>query len=87
MLPSSIRYATGIVLPCPVTVNYWKNIVFSLQQITISMITTGLSFEKDNIRNLIIHKRKLQLIADMEKAAMAQAVKANEVEIFMKKQE
>jgi hypothetical protein len=46
-----------------------------------------LSFEKDNIRNLIIHKRKLQLIADMEKAAMEQAVKANEVEIFMKKQE
>lgn len=45
-----------------------------------------LSFEKDNIRNLIIHKRKLQLIADMEKAAMDQAVKANEVEIFMNKQ-
>ena len=46
-----------------------------------------LSFEKDNIRTLIIHKRKLQLIADMEKAALEQAVKANEVEIFLKKQE
>lgn len=44
-----------------------------------------LSFERDNIRNLIINRRKLDLIAAMEKAAYESAVKANEVEILLKK--
>lgn len=41
-----------------------------------------LSFEKDNIRALIINKRKLQLVQEMEKAAYEQALKNNEFEIY-----
>lgn len=41
-----------------------------------------LSFERDNIRSLIINKRKLQLVQDMEKAAYEQALKNNEFEIY-----
>lgn len=44
-----------------------------------------LSFEKDNIRNLIINKRKLDLINDMQKAAYENALKENEVEIWLPK--
>jgi hypothetical protein len=44
-----------------------------------------LSFEMDNIRNLIINKRKLQLIQDMEKAAYQKALKENDFEIYKKK--
>ena len=41
-----------------------------------------LSFEKENIRSLIINKRKLQLVQEMEKAAYEQALKDNDFEIF-----
>lgn len=44
-----------------------------------------LSFEMDNIRNLIINKRKLQLIQEMEKAAYQKALKENDFEIYKKK--
>jgi hypothetical protein len=45
-----------------------------------------LSFERDNIRNLIINRRKLDLISAMEKAAMEKAIGDNQVEIFLKKE-
>ena len=41
-----------------------------------------LSFEKDNIRNLIINKRKLELIESMEKSTFDQAMKNNNVRIY-----
>lgn len=44
-----------------------------------------LSFERDNIRNLIINKRKLDLISELEKAAYENAIKENEVEIWLPK--
>ncbi len=44
-----------------------------------------LSFEKDNIRNLIINKRKLELISEMEKAAYDNALKEHDVEIWLPK--
>jgi len=41
-----------------------------------------LSFEKENIRSLIINKRKQQLVQEMEKAAYDLAMKNNDVEIY-----
>jgi hypothetical protein len=43
-----------------------------------------LSFERDNIRALIINKRKLELIQQMQKAAFEQAQKNNDFEIYTK---
>ncbi len=44
-----------------------------------------LSFERDNIRNLIINKRKLDMIREMEKAAYDNALNDHEVEFFLPK--
>jgi len=41
-----------------------------------------LSFEKDNIRNVIINKRKLKLISDMEKEVFEKALKNKDFEIL-----
>ncbi len=41
-----------------------------------------LSFERDNIRNIIINKRKLELIKNMEKEVMMNAVENNDFEIY-----
>ncbi len=41
-----------------------------------------LSFEKDNIRNLIVNKRKLALVETMEKTAFEQAVNKNNIKIY-----
>jgi len=41
-----------------------------------------LSFEKDNIRNLIINKRKLGLIREMEQTTYENALKNNDFEIY-----
>jgi hypothetical protein len=41
-----------------------------------------LSFEKDNIRNLIINKRKLQLVQEMEQSTYENALKNNDFEIY-----
>jgi hypothetical protein len=49
------------------------------------MIKEGLSplsFEKENIRSLIINKRKLQLVQEMEKAAYDQASNNNDFEVY-----
>lgn len=44
--------------------------------------TSPLSFERENIRELIINKRKLALIQQMQKSAYEQAQKNNEFEIY-----
>lgn len=44
--------------------------------------TSPLSFEKENIRELIINKRKLTLIQEMQRSAFEQAQKNNEFEIY-----
>ena len=41
-----------------------------------------LSFEKENIRNVILNKRKLDLIAKMKDDVYAEGVKNNEIEIM-----
>lgn len=41
-----------------------------------------LSFEKDNIRNIIINKRKLELIQNMHKEVFDEAVKNNDFKIY-----
>lgn len=41
-----------------------------------------LSFVKDDIRNLIVNKRKLTILRSMEQEIYEQALKENEVEIF-----
>jgi hypothetical protein len=43
-----------------------------------------LSFEKENIRNMILNKRKLALIGEMEKNIYQEALKNNDFEIFIK---
>jgi hypothetical protein len=44
-----------------------------------------LSFERDNIRNMILNQRKLKLIANMEKKAYEDAVKNEDFEILIDK--
>jgi hypothetical protein len=44
--------------------------------------TSPLSFEKDNIKSVIINKRKLVLIDDMEKKVYNEALKNNEFKIY-----
>ena len=41
-----------------------------------------LSFEKDNIRNLIVNKRKLALVETMEKNSFEQALQKNNIKIY-----
>ncbi len=43
-----------------------------------------LSFERDNIKNIIINKRKLQLIDEMKREVYNQALDNNDLEIFVK---
>jgi hypothetical protein len=43
-----------------------------------------LSFETDNIRNLILNQRKLKLIEEMENKIYSEAVKNGEAEIVTK---
>ena len=44
--------------------------------------TSPLSFEKDNIKSIIINKRKLKLINDMEKKVYDEAVKNGDFKIY-----
>ena len=48
----------------------------------IKQSLSPLSFEKDNIRAIIINRRKLELVKEMEKAAFDQALKNNDFEIY-----
>lgn len=43
-----------------------------------------LGFEKENIKNIILNKRKLTLIDQMEKNLYQEAIKKNDFEIFIK---
>lgn len=44
--------------------------------------TSPLSFEKDNIKSIIINKRKLKLIGDMEKKVYDEAVKNSDIKVY-----
>ncbi|MBI9033866.1 MAG: hypothetical protein JEZ03_05285 [Bacteroidales bacterium] len=44
--------------------------------------SSPLKFEKDNIHNIIVNKRKLELIKKMESDIFDQAMKNNEIEIY-----
>ena len=44
--------------------------------------TSPLSFEKNNIRSLIINQRKLKLIEQMEQTAYEDARKTGDVEVY-----
>ncbi|MEO8148695.1 MAG: hypothetical protein ABI723_13705 [Bacteroidia bacterium] len=61
------------------------NITFvCIKDFKIKESLSPLSFETDNIRNLIINKRKLELIHEMEKAAYQQALVNKDFEIYKK---
>ncbi len=58
-----------------------SNIYFvNIKGFMIKESLSPLSFEKENIRSLIINKRKLQLVQEMEKAAYDQALNNNDFE-------
>ncbi|MEO5570995.1 MAG: hypothetical protein ABIS37_08725 [Bacteroidia bacterium] len=60
-----------------------RNIYFvNIKGFMIKESLSPLSFEKENIRSLIINKRKLQLVQEMEKAAYDQALNNNDFEIY-----
>jgi hypothetical protein len=44
--------------------------------------TSPLSFERDNIRQMIVNERKLRLIEEMEKKAYEEARKKGDIEVF-----
>ncbi len=44
-----------------------------------------LSFERENIKNLILNKRKLELISEMEKDAYQDALQKEEIENWISK--
>ena len=44
--------------------------------------TSPLSFERDNIKSIIINKRKLKLIEDMEKKVYVEAVKNSDFKVY-----
>ncbi len=59
------------------------NITFvCIKDFKIKESLSPLSFESDNIRNLIVNKRKLELIEEMEKAAYQQALKDEDFQIY-----
>ena len=61
--------------------SFYYFVRFSDMQIRESI--SPLSFVRDDIRNLILNKRKLELIREMEKSVYNEALKKNEIEIFM----
>ncbi len=56
--------------------------LINIKDFKIRESTSPISFEKDNIRNIIINKRKLELIQNMHKEAFDQAVKNNDFKIY-----
>ncbi|MFL5752377.1 MAG: hypothetical protein ACJ76F_03145 [Bacteroidia bacterium] len=59
------------------------NIYFlSIRGFKIKNSVSPLSFEKDNIRNIIINKRKLKLVDDMKKQVYQNAKENNNFEIY-----
>lgn len=56
--------------------------LINIRDFMIKESLSPLSFEKENIRNLIINKRKLQLIQEMEQNTYENALKNNNFEIY-----
>lgn len=56
--------------------------LISIKDFQVKEEASPLSFVKDDIKALIINKRKLALIQEMQKNAMEQALKNNEYEIY-----
>ncbi|MCX6229956.1 MAG: hypothetical protein NTZ33_00295 [Bacteroidetes bacterium] len=56
--------------------------LINIKDFKIKESTSPLSFEKDNIRNIILNKRKLLLINKMHDELFDEAVKSNEFKIY-----
>jgi hypothetical protein len=56
--------------------------LINIKEMKIRESLSPLSFVKDDIKVLIVNKRKLSLIREMEKAAYDEALKKNEFEIY-----
>jgi hypothetical protein len=56
--------------------------LLNIKGFLIKESVSPLSFEKDNIRSIIINKRKIKLIGDMEKSIYDDAVKNGDFEIL-----
>jgi hypothetical protein len=56
----------------------------NIKDMKIRESLSPLSFVRDDIRNLIINKKKLSLIQEMEKSAYEEALKKNNFEIYKK---
>ncbi len=59
--------------------NYFLNI----KGFKIKNSLSPLAFEKENIKNIILNKRKLQLITDMEQNVYNDALNNNKIEIYI----
>ncbi len=59
-----------------------NNFLINIIDYKIKEEASPLSFEKDNIHNIIVNKRKLELIKKMESDIFDQAMKNNEIEIY-----
>ena len=69
-----------------IEVNDSTSIYFiNIKEFKIKESLSPLNFETDNIRNLIVNKRKLDLVAKMEKDAYNNAIKEKDVEILLPK--
>ncbi len=60
--------------------NYYY--LINIKDFKVKETTSPLSFEKDNIRNIIINKRKLELINKMHDELYNEAVKKNDFKIY-----
>ncbi|MFZ4741381.1 MAG: hypothetical protein ACOYLE_09500 [Bacteroidales bacterium] len=56
--------------------------LINIKDFKVKETTSPLSFEKDNIRNIIINKRKLELINKMHDELYNEAVKKNDFKIY-----
>jgi len=60
--------------------NYFLNI----KGFKIRNSVSPLSFEKENIRNIILNKRKLELISKMKQDVYNDAANSKKIEIYLK---
>ncbi len=63
---------------------YEKNIIYflSLKEYKISDQISPLDFVKDQVRNVILHRRKVRLVKELEKNIYDKASENNEIEIY-----
>ncbi len=62
-----------------------SNYIINIKGFKIKESVSPLSFEKENVRNIIINKRKIDLINEMEKQVLKDAVKNKDFEIYERK--